>query len=166
MDKNIRKAGLDDAAAICNIYNYYIENTTITFETEAITNEAMKKRISNSMQQDLPFYVLEVNAQIAGYYYLHEWNSKQAFATTMEVTVYLDKDLTGKGLGSQLFQHLLANVDRQKIHVLIAGICVPNEESVRLHERFGFEQVSFMKQIARKFNQWCDIAHWVLIMEN
>lgn len=164
INMDIRKATLDDACAICNIYNYYIENTAITFETTPLSESGMKQRIKDVIDSGYSFYVGEAGGKIIGYYYTHRWNNRCAYATTVEDSIYLDKDETGKGYGSQLFEHLLAHIDKNITHVLIAGICIPNEASVRLHEKFGFKQISHMKEIGRKFGQWRDVGHWQLII--
>ena len=61
-----------------------------------------------------------------------------------------------------LYNHLFQNLDKKNIHVLIAGICIPNEGSVKLHEKFGFKQAALMKEIGWKFNHWRDGGHWLL----
>lgn len=161
----IRKVSTNDAQVICDIYNYYIENTVITFETEAISAAEMEHRISEILNSGFPFYIGECDGKIIGYCYVHVWNARCAYSTTNEVTIYLDRNETGKGYGYTLYEHLIRNIDRKKIHVLIAGICIPNESSVRLHEKFGFKQVSCMKEIGRKFDQWRDVGHWQLLLE-
>lgn len=160
----LRKVRLSDAPAICEIYNHYIQHTAITFETVALREAEMRERIKEAMDSDSPYYVAEAEGKIAGYYYLHEWNRKSAYSTTKEVTIYLDKEATGKGLGSQLFHHLLETVDRKTTHVLLSGITLPNDPSVKLHEKFGFQQVSHLKQVGWKLNQWQDVGHWQLIL--
>jgi len=162
---NIRKATLDDACVICNIYNYYVENTAVTFETVPISEIEMRKRMEEVIDGGFAFYVAEINNKIVGYYYTHRWNNRCAYATTVEESIYLDKSEIGKGYGTQLFEHLLRHIDKSKTHVLIAGICIPNESSVRLHEKFGFKQISHMKEIGRKFDQWRDVGHWQLVFE-
>ena len=162
---NIRKATLDDACEICEIYNYYIENTAVTFETVPVSELEIRKRIAEVFSTGYVFYVGEVNGKIIGYYYTHRWRDRCAYALTAEISIYLDKNETGKGYGTQLVEHLLHHIDKSKIHVLIAGICIPNEASVRLHEKFGFQQISHMKEIGRKFDQWRDVGHWQLIFE-
>ena len=162
---NIRKVTFDDAGMICNIYNYYIENTAVTFETVPILEIEMRGRIEEVVNTGYDFYVGEINGKIIGYYYTHRWKDRCAYALTVEESIYLDKNETYKGYGTQLFVHLLYNIDKSKTHVLIAGICIPNEGSVRLHEKFGFKQISHMKEIGRKFNQWRDVGHWQLIFE-
>jgi phosphinothricin acetyltransferase len=161
----IRKATLDDAHAICNIYNYYIENTAATFETISISEIEMQQRMEEVVNTGYSFYVGEINNKIIGYYYTHRWKERCAYATTVEESIYLDRDETGKGYGTQLFEHLLKHIDKRKFHVLIGGICIPNDNSVRLHEKFGFKQISHMKEIGRKFDKWRDVGYWQLILE-
>lgn len=160
----IRKATLEDAKGICAIYNYYVEHTAITFETASVSEDEMKQRIAGSMANNLPYYVGEIANKIVGYCYLHNWNNRSAYSTTKEVSIYLDKDQNGKGLGTILYQHLFEEAYKKDIHALIAGICIPNESSTRLHEKFGFRQVSHLKEIGRKFDRWHDVGHWLLII--
>lgn len=158
----IRNVTLNDAKAICEIYNYYVENTAVSFEVQPVSESEMRNRISNNINFGYPYYVGEVQGQLVGYCYIHRWGNRCAYATTQEVSIYLDVKETRKGYGSLFFEHLLKNVDNEKVHTLIAGICIPNEVSVRLHEKFGFKQVSLFKEVGRKFNQWLDVGHWQL----
>ena len=160
----IRKVTLDDAQSICDIYNYYVENTAITFETTAVSINEMQQRIKSILDEEYPYYVGEIDDKIAGYCYLHNWNNRCAYSSTKEVTIYLDKDQKGKGLGTALYQHLFKEIYKDDIHVLIAGICMPNDESIHLHEKFGFKQASHMKEIGWKFDQWRDVGHWQLVI--
>lgn len=162
----IRKVKLEDSRRICEIYNYYVENTAVTFETTPVPETEMKERINEIIDSGFPYYVGEIEGKVVGYYYIHKWNGRCAYSSTKEVTIYLDKDCTGKGLGSTLYEHLFQNIDRENLHVLIAGICIPNEGSVKLHEKFGFKQSSHMKEIGWKFDKWQDVGHWLLIFNN
>jgi len=162
---DIRKATLDDARSICNIYNYYVENTAITFETTPILEIEAKQRINDAINSGHLFYIGEIGNKVIGFYQTKRWNNRCAYATTVEESIYLDKNEICKGYGMQLFKHLLQQLDKETIHVLIACICIPNEVSVRLHEKFGFKQISYMKEIGRKFDQWRDVGHWQLIFE-
>jgi phosphinothricin acetyltransferase len=135
----------------------------ITFETAPVSEAEMRRRIDEILRTGYAFYVGEVNGKMIGYCYTHRWHSRCAYDTTAEDSIYLDRDETGKGYGTQLFAHLLNHIDTGKIHVLIAGICIPNDDSVSLHEKFGFKQVSDMKEVGRKFDKWLDVGHWQLI---
>lgn len=159
----IREATLADARRICEIYNYYIAHTATTFETAPLSEMEMKERMNEVISSGFPYYVGEIERNVIGYCYIHTWNNRCAYSSTKEVTIYLDKDQTGKGLGSMLYRHLLHHLNKENIHVLIAGICLPNEGSVKLHEKFGFKQISHMKEIGWKLNQWQDVGHWQLI---
>jgi len=162
---NIRQVQRNDAAAICGIYNYYVEHTAVTFDTVLLPDKAMESRIRETLQAGLPFYVAEQEGEIRGYCYIHQWDKRQAYSSTKEITVYLRPGVQGRGIGTQLLSRLLPEIDRRQTHVLIAGICLPNEASVRLHEKFGFRQVSCMKQIGFKLGEWQDVGHWQLIIE-
>ena len=161
---NIRKATLDDASAICNILNYYIENTVIAHETESVSESQSKQRINDIIDWGYLLFIGEIDGKIIGFCCTQPWNKGVVYETTAEESIFLDKDETGKGYGRQLLGHLLSHIDKTKIHMLNATISLPNESSVRLHEKFGFRQVSQMKEIGRKFDQWLDIGCWQLIL--
>jgi L-amino acid N-acyltransferase YncA len=164
MNMNIRQVTLNDAKDICDIYNYYVENTAVTFETAAVSVDEMKQRIAGCLNEGSLYYVGEVEGKITGYCYLHNWNNRSAYSLTKEITIYLNKKQTGKGLGTALYRHLFDEIYKTDIHVIIAGICIPNERSVRLHEKFGLKQVSDMKELGWKFGKWHDVGHWQLII--
>lgn len=158
----IRKVRIGDAKDICDIYNYYVENTIITFETELITEAEMAKRIG-ALAQEFPYFVVEVEGRVVGYCYLHDWHTRSAYVTSKEITIYLHRDFTKKGLGVSLYNHLFQEIASSNIHSLIACISLPNEPSVKFHESLGFKQVSHLREIGRKFDQWQDVGHWQLI---
>jgi len=160
----IRQATPNDAHAICEIYNYYIENTVATFETTPISENEGEQRINNAISSGHLFYVGEVDGKTIGFYCTRVWNPRSAYETTAEESIFLHKDETGKAYGTQLFEHLLNEIKKANIHTLIGSICLSNESSIRLHEKFGFKQVSCMKEVGRKFDQWLDIGHWQLIL--
>ncbi|MCD8044188.1 MAG: N-acetyltransferase family protein [Tannerellaceae bacterium] len=161
---HIRNVLKDDAPEICRIYNYYIENTCISFETEPVSAKEMETRIQDVLNAGFPYYVAEVNNKIVGYVYIHTWHSRRAYDTTKEMTIYLDKDERGHQYGTKLYEYLLSRINTEDTHVLIAGITIPNDASVKLHEKFGFRQVSHFKEVGYKFNEWRDVGHWQLIL--
>lgn len=84
----IRKVTPDDAQAITDIYNPFITHTTVTFETEPVSVDEMRRRIV-TLSADYPYYVYEHQGQVLGYCYLHAWKPRAAYARTLEVTIYL-----------------------------------------------------------------------------
>jgi L-amino acid N-acyltransferase YncA len=160
----IRTATEADAEAICDIYNYYVTNTIITFEEEAVSIEEMNQRICETLEI-LPWIVLEEDGEVAGYAYASRWKSRCAYRYSVETTVYLSNKLTGKGFGSMLYENLIAELRKSSIHSLIGGIALPNGASVALHEKFGFEKVAQFKEVGWKFNQWIDVGYWELVLK-
>ena len=159
----IRPATESDAQAICNIYNPYISDTIITFEEEPVAVEEMAQRIHETIFS-LPWIVIEDKSQVVGYAYASSWKSRCAYRYSVETTVYLSAAATGKGFGSLLYEHLIADLRQRSIHSLIGGIALPNAASVSLHEKFGFEKIAHFKEVGWKFNQWIDVGYWELII--
>ncbi|MCD7937855.1 MAG: N-acetyltransferase family protein [Tannerellaceae bacterium] len=162
---NIRKVCPEDAIAICRIYNYYVEHTSVTFEADVVTEEEIRRRIGEFVAAGFPYYVAEIEGGIVGYTYMHQWNPRAAYSATWEITIYLDSEKKGKGYGTALYEYLFSTLDPLKVHVVLAGICIPNEASRHLHEKFGLRQVSHMKEVGWKFGAWHDVGHWQTILK-
>ena len=157
----IRGVVKKDAISIAEIYNHYISETIITFETQVISAEDMVDRISKIQSDDLPWLVAENDTgKIIGYAYASKWRERFAYRFSVEVTVYLSPNCSGKGVGTQLYQALFSELKVRSIHSVISGITLPNQASVALHEKFGLEQVAHFKEVGYKFNQWLDVGYW------
>ena len=160
----IRETVVSDLPYIRDIYNYYIGNTVITFEQDLWDDSAVAHKFDMITSARYPFYSCYDGDELVGYYYLSSWNFRSAYDTTAEVTVYLSPSYTGRGYGRALYEHLLSTIDRKRFHCLIGCITIPNEASVALHESFGFEKVSFFREVGYKHDQWCGVGHWQLIL--
>jgi phosphinothricin acetyltransferase len=156
----IRSATSADATAIAAIYNHYVLNTSVTFEEEAVSTEQMAERIGQVKADGLPWLVLEQNGEVLGYTYATKWRVRSAYRFSVESTVYVKEGVTAKGLGSQLYQQLLAELKVLGLHLVIGGITLPNKQSVALHEKFGFEKCGHFQQVGFKFEQWRDVGYW------
>ena len=159
----IRDVKIDDAAAVCEIYNYYVEQTVVTFEEEAISQEQMRERIVEKTAR-YPWIVYEVDGRILGYAYVSNWRGKSAYRFSVENTIYVDKDAAGRGIGKQLMEALLERLKQAGFHAVIAVISLPNEPSIRLHEKFGFEKIGHFKQTGYKFDRWIDVGYFELLL--
>ena len=159
----IRKVKQDDAHDIALIYNYYIENSTITFETETVSTEEMSERIT-AISGKYPYFVHEESGKVVGYCYVSQWKKKAAYNKTVESTIYIDKTFQGKGIGHALMNKLINELRENSFHAIIACITTPNPTSVRLHEELGFRQVSEFKEVGYKFEKWLNIGDWELIL--
>ena len=154
----IRKVSYSDAATIAEIYNYYIRNTIITFEMEPVTPDEIAARIAKCLEIG-PYLVYEADGEVIGYAYISKFRERKAYENTVESTIYLKNGLGGKGLGFQLYSELLSRVASQ-YHTITAGIALPNDTSVRLHEKCGFIKVGHFSEVGRKFGKWIDVGFW------
>lgn len=159
----IRDATIADAPAICGIYNYYIENTPVTFEEAALSPEEMAARISD-ITQAYPWIVYLENGTIVGYAYAGKWKARSAYRHTAELTVYLDHMATGRGIGSRLMTELLARLRGIGVHAVVGGVALPNPASTALHEKFGFKKVAHFPEVGFKFGKWIDVGYWELML--
>jgi phosphinothricin acetyltransferase len=159
MTRNIRP---DDAAAICDIYNYYVLNTIITFEESVVSEEEMQSRIIQNTKKH-PWIVYEQNDKISGYAYASEWKSRCAYKHSVETTVYLHENAKGKGIGTILYKELISLLKNKNVHAVIGGIALPNEASVALHEKMSFEKIGQFREVGYKFDKWIDVGYWELI---
>lgn len=157
----IREVRLSDAQALTDIYNYYITDTVITFEETTIEPSEMTTRIEKVLDDNLPWFVAEdEQGQVIGYAYAAKWHQRYSYRFATEVTVYLHHNAQAKGYGSKLYQTLFEELKARGIHTAISLITLPNEPSVKLHEKFGFEKAAHFKEVGWKFEQWLDVGYW------
>lgn len=154
----IRRAAPHDLAALTDLYNHYVTTTAITFDIERYTPEGRRawlESFDGSGRHQL--FVAEEEGRVVGYAGTRSFRDKRAYETSVETTVYLVPDATGRGLGAALYEHLFAAIADSDAHRAIAGITLPNDASVALHLRFGFREVGVMHEVGRKFDRWWDV---------
>ncbi len=156
----IRAATTSDAQAIADIYNYYIQNTVITFEEQAVSSNDILERMAKVTGAGLPWLVAKDGDAVIGYAYATKWNVRSAYRHTVETSVYLAHGSLGKGRGTRLYQALFDILRQSPIHIVIGGITLPNPASVSLHEKFGMTKVAHFKEVGHKFDQWLDVGYW------
>lgn len=155
----IRKVIPEDAEKIAEIYNHYIQNTHHTFETEPLSADLMRRRIEK-IKADYPYLVAEADGEILGYAYATQFKLRQAYEHSAEVSIYVKNDAKKRGIGSLLYEKLFAKLSDTDIHALIAGISLPNDPSVRFHEKLGFEKVAHFREVGYKLGRWIDVGYW------
>jgi L-amino acid N-acyltransferase YncA len=161
----VRDATLADAGACVEIYNPYVFGTVITFEVDPVSLDAMAGRIADVLGRGLPWLVAEQEGSVVGFAYAHLFRPRAAYLHTVETTIYLASDALGRGIGKSLYRALIERLRLLDIHMAIAGIALPNENSVALHESLGFVRVGMFPQVGRKLDQWIDLGFWQLALE-
>ncbi|MFF8192235.1 GNAT family N-acetyltransferase [Streptomyces bobili] len=157
----VRPGSEGDLEALTDLYNHYVRETPITFDTAIFTPEERRPWLL-SHPEDGPYRLMVAtdtdSQEILGYATSSPFRAKQAYATSVEVTVYLRPDAGGRGVGTLLYKALLEALSGEDLHRAYAGIAQPNEASVRLHERFGFRHVGTYREVGRKFGRYWDVA--------
>jgi len=155
----IREPSPNDLEPLVELYNHYIRETAITFDLEPFTVDERRPWFeafrTNGRYRLL---VAELDSQVVGYAYSGVFRARKAYDTTIESTVYLAPDATGKGIGRKLYSALFAAIEDQNVHRIIAGITLPNDASVALHSAFGFKPVGIMTECGYKFGRFHDVV--------
>lgn len=161
----IRKAKLSDAKTIVDIYNYYIKETTVTFEIDELTPYDMEKRIEKTFEAGYPFIVYEEDGEVKGYAYVRKWRERASYKNTLETSVYVEKNMKKNGIGKELYIELIKECKKIGTHVLIGVLSEKNSASKRFHENIGFEKTGYFREVANKFNEFIGVEFWSLILK-
>lgn len=163
MDIIIRDAKVTDAKAIQTIYTPYVETTAITFEYNVPSEEEFCRRIETVLQK-YPWIVAMVNGKVVGYAYASAFKPRDAYQWAIETSIYVDNNNKRSGIGRQLHEALEQRLKMQGILNMNACISFidPEDEyltqdSVRFHERLGYQKVAHFHQCGKKFNRWYDM---------
>lgn len=156
---NVRPVSEGDLPRINEIYNHYVLTAPITFDLELISMEQRRAWFAQFAERGgHRLFVAEENGVVLGYADSHQFRGKRAYDTTVETTIYCAPDATGRGIGRLLYETLFEALRSEGLHLAVAGITLPNEASVALHERFGFTLVGVMHDVGRKFGRYWDVA--------
>ncbi len=150
-----------DLEALTDLYNHYVRETPITFDTEPFTPKERRPWLL-SHPEDGPHRLRVAtdagSQEILGYATSGPYRAKPAYGTSVETTVYVAPGAGGRGVGTLLYTALFEALAGEDLHRAYAGIAQPNEPSVRLHERFGFRHVGTYHEVGRKFGRYWDVA--------
>jgi phosphinothricin acetyltransferase len=161
MSPEIRSAAPGDAAAVAAIYNWYVENTVVTFEVEPVPADEMARRIETVLAAH-EWLVIARGDELLGFAYASRFRERAAYAHATESTIYLRHGLAGQGLGMRLYPELVRRTFARGYRHLIGAIALPNDASVRLHEKLGFVKAGQLLRVGHKLGRWVDVGHWQL----
>lgn len=158
-DTILRPFAWSDIPAITAIYRHYVETSAITFDTEPPGEEAIAEKYAGLRRLGHPLIIAERGGRTIGYAYASVYRPRAAYRFTAEDSIYLDPEETGRGLGRLLLTELLAQSKAFGFRQMLAVITADTANSVRLHEKFGFEHVGYYRAVGFKFDRWHDIVH-------
>jgi len=154
----VRPASIGDLPGIVEIYNHYVIHTPITFTIDPVTVEGFtdwfREHTAGGRHQ---LFVADEAGRVLGFAGTGRFRDRAAYDTTAEVTVYCAPDTTGRGLGTTMYGVLFEAIKDADLNRLVAGITLPNDASVALHARFGFNNVGAFSENGRKFDKYWDV---------
>lgn len=152
----IRVVKKEDAKAIRDIYAPYVLDTIVTFEYEVPDIEEMERRIEKTLQR-YPYFVAVIDDKVVGYAYASSFHERKAYDWACELSVYVDRDIRGQGVGKALYEELFKYLKLMNMKALYACLGYPNEASEKFHQSFGFKTIGYFHKCGYKFNQWIDM---------
>lgn len=160
----IRSAALADVEAILTISNWAAAHTPANFaiEPEKLEDWQASWRATH---ERFGWLVAEAGGQVVGFAKSSPWKGRCAYAFAVEVSVYVADGWHRRGIGRALYGRLLPSLATAGFRTILAGITLPNEASVALHESFGFRQVALFERIGWKFERWHDVGYWQMWVE-
>lgn len=161
----IRKAKNDDIARTLEIYNYEVTNGVVTLDLNQRTLEEWKQWYELHNIDNHPLIVAEADGEVVGYASLSPYRNKEAYKTTVELSVYIDINYRKNGIAAKLIEELIEySKNRDDIHTIVSVITVGNEASVKLHKKYGFVYCGTIKEAGIKFGRYLDIENYQLVI--
>ncbi|MFW6303097.1 MAG: N-acetyltransferase family protein [Candidatus Sumerlaeota bacterium] len=161
----IRHASESDLPILTELYDHYVMTTPITFDIEPWSIEVREEWFSQfETSGRYQCFVAEWQGRICGYACTGRFHHKQAYATSVETSIYLARDMHGKGTGSLLYGALFQALSDEDVHRAYASITQPNAASNALHRKFGFESVGVFHEVGRKFGKYWDVEFFEKVL--
>lgn len=150
-----------DAAACAALYAPFVLAGATSFEEVPPDRDEMADRISR-LTATHPWLVAEHGGDLAGYAYACRHRERPAYRWSTDVSVYVAEGWRRQGVGRRLYEELFERLRTQGLRIACAGITLPNEASVALHEALGFVEVGVYRNIGWKAGGWRDVGWWQL----
>ncbi len=154
----IRDACATDIAAIAEIYAWHVLHDCASFEETPPDEAEMQARFLKVRTHELPYLVAEQAGRIIGFSYASPYRPRPAYRYSVEESIYLAHEATGRGIGSALLAALIARCEQGPWRQMLAviGNGEQNPGSLKLHLRLGFRQVGILKEVGFKHGAWRD----------
>jgi len=156
------EANENDLNRMLDLYNYYLENTTVAFDHSGISLEEFLTRVYIKHNKYKTFLIME--KEFYGFCFITQFRKKIAYTKTAEIGIYLKPQFTGRGFGPEIVRHLETTAKRQQIEVIIASISSENTASLALFRRLGYTQCAHYEKVAEKFGRKLDLIHFQKIL--
>ncbi len=159
----IRPARESDLAAINAIYNYYVIHSTCTYQLTPESDESRREWFRERSNKH-PVTVAELEGEVVGWASLNRYHPREAYARTVENSVYVRHDRHRRGIGRALLADLIKRARQLDHHTILAGVSAEQAESIALHERFHFQKAAHFHELGWKQGRWLDVVFLQLML--
>jgi phosphinothricin acetyltransferase len=156
----IRAATADDLPPLMELRNWYVAHSNATFDEAPLALADVQGWFSQFGARAHRLLVAEQAGTLLGYCSSQPYRSHPAFSKTVETSIYVQPQSGGHGVGSALYTELFRSIAGEGLHRAVAGIALPNEASLRLHEKFGFRRVGVFSEYAVKHGRFIS-SQWL-----
>jgi phosphinothricin acetyltransferase len=163
MEIAIRTAQVADLMSIREIYNYYVANSTCTFQIEPETDDERLEWFQKRSEAH-PVAVAKKDGQVVGWAALTPWKSRRGYAHSVEFSVYVHQDFHRRGIGRALLLDLVERARAAGHHTIIGGTCTELHASLALQESLGFKRVAHFHEVGYKFGRWLNVVYMQLLL--
>jgi L-amino acid N-acyltransferase YncA len=155
---NVRRARESDVDSIRAIYNYYVLNSVVTFDTDEQSHQSRLDWLHEHDKNNLPVLVAEDSNAVLGWASLSYYHARCAYRTTVEFSVYVHHEYHRKGVAKALMAELMRLAAERNYHCVVGLICSENSSSLQMVRAMGFETVGELKEVGRKFDRWLNVT--------
>ena len=159
----IRVATEADLPSINDIYNYYVLNSTCTFQIEPETAEGRRGWFA-SYDERHPVTVAQLEEDVVGWGSLSKFRERAAYENSVEASVYVRKDYLGRAVGRALLVDLIERAKKLEYHTILGGACSEQAASIKLQAALGFQHVAHFREVGFKFGRWLDVQYMQLML--
>ena len=156
IELQINIATKQDLNRIVEIYNWAIENTSATFDTDRKTTQSQLGWFE-SHDEKHPVIVARENGRVLAWGSISPWSDRCAYSGTGEISFYVDPDFHSKGIGFNILKRLIEIGKEKNFRTLVSRIAGKSEASVHLHKKLGFSNIGTMKNVGKKFGEIIDV---------
>ena len=161
----IRKAEQRDLPELLDLYNYEAVNSVANLDLNPRTIDEWQVWFDHHNVENHPLYVADIDGCAVGYCSLSSYRDKEAFRSTVELSIYVSHNFRKRGIAGKLMAFILDEAKRdERTHTVVSVITTTNEPSCKLHEKFGFENCGVIKEVGMKFGEYQDIVNYQLLV--
>lgn len=160
----IRRSERSDVPAMREIFNEVLRNSNSIYREEEVSLEERYCWYDEKIEHGFPLFTALEGERVIGYAGYGTFRAAQGYRKTVELTIYVDSQYRGSGIGSKLMQTIINQAKADGYHVMLGAIDAANQPSIDFHKKFGFTEVARMPEVALKHGTWLTLVFMQLLL--